>query len=259
MVPLRWGLVPALLLGACSYPDYTAVRDWAGTAAAAAAWLPAGGRPATPRAVDAQPAPAPRREGVIAMQAALDAWFTALSTLAADGLVRQPEDPLREAAAQAAAQDPEAGRAVAALGGLLVEATKGNWRAPQTAGAIRAADPAVQALLGSLSAAVAAETDGPARDAVAALYGPLEAEARDPAARQAIRDWRAQREAEIAARTAAREAYRAVLARIAEGQALLLAKAGHLSQEETARQVRAQEAALRRAAALLPWGAAPGT
>ena len=65
-------------------------------------------------------------------------------------------------------------------------------------------------------------------------------------------DIRAQREAALASRVHDREAYRAVLARLAEGEALLQARAGHLTQAETARQVRAADAELRRAAALLP-------
>jgi len=246
----RWWLGPALLLGACSYPDYTAIRDWAGTAADAAAW-----RPAPPR--EAPPATeAVRRDAAAALQDALDAWFTALSTLAADGRLKQFEDPLAAQARRAATFDPEAGRAVAALGGLLVEGSKGSWRAPQTADAIKAADPAVQAALRALSDAVGglAAQDAAEREAIAALYGPLEERARDPAARQAIRDLRALREADLAARVAGRQAYLAVLARLAEGQALLMERRSHLSQEETARQVRAAEATLRRAAALLPRG-----
>jgi uncharacterized protein len=115
----------------------------------------------------------------------------------------------------------------------------------------------VRELLRALTEAVGAGEAGDAADraAIAALYAPLEAETRDPAARQAVRDWRAQREAELADRIAARVAYQAVLARVGEGQALLLDRAAHLSQEETARQVRAAEEALRRAATRLPRGA----
>jgi hypothetical protein len=174
-----------LLLGACSPPDCGAVQARAGTAAAT--WAP-------PAAAGPAPAPVPHRDSILAMQAALDAWFTALSTIAADGLVRLPEDPLVAEAGQAALLDAPAGRAVAAIGGLLVTASRGKWRA--------------------------------------------------------------QREAALAGRAAARNAYVAVLGRIGEGQALLLERAAHLSQEETARQVRAAEAALRQAAALLPRGAA---
>ena len=263
---LSWCVIPALLLAGCSYPDYGAVRDFAGTAADAALWPPVAERragqparlarlrPGAALAPELSPAIAARRDAVLAMQAALDTWFTALATLAADGLVRRPENPLAAEAAKAAALDEPAGRAVGAIGELLVTATKGNWRAPQTAGAIRAADPAVQVLLRALSETVAgmAAEDAPEREAIVALYGPLEAETPDPAARQTIRDWRAQREAELAARAADRDAYCRVLARIAEGQAVLLERASRLSQAETARQVRAAEEALRRAAALLP-------
>ena len=145
-VRLSWCFLPAILLAGCSPPDYGAVRDWASSAASATVWHAAPARPAA-----AETPPAARAEAIRALQAALDAWFTALSVIAADGLVRQPIDPLEADAAKAAAVDAEAGRAVGTIGGLLVTATKGNWRAPQTAGAIRAADPAVQVLLRSLS------------------------------------------------------------------------------------------------------------
>jgi hypothetical protein len=59
----------------------------------------------------------------------------------------------------------------------------------------------------------------------------------------------------LESRISARSAYKRVLARIGEGQALLLDRVSHLAQEETARQLRAAEEALRRATALLPRGA----
>jgi hypothetical protein len=148
-VRLPWCFLPAVLLAGCSPPDYGAVRDWAGTAAGATAWQAPPARPAP-----VQEPPVGRTEAIRAIQAALDTWFTALSAIAADGLVRQPEDPLEAEAAKAAVADAEAGHAVGVIGGLLVTATKGNWRAPQTAGAIRAADPAVQVIL-------LAKCDGP--------------------------------------------------------------------------------------------------
>jgi hypothetical protein len=248
-VRLSWCFLPALLLAGCSPPAYGAVRDWAGSAASATAWQAPRTRPAPAEAPFAE-----RTEAISAMQAALDAWFTAPSAIAADGLVRQPEDPLAADAAKAAAVDAEAGHAVGAIGGLLVTATKAIWRAPQTAGAIRAADPAVRVLLHSLANLVGAMEDADTADraAIAALYAPLEAETRDPAARQAIRDWRTQRQAELEARISGRSAYKHVLARIGEGQALLLDRASHLSQAETARRLRSAEETLRRAAALLP-------
>jgi hypothetical protein len=251
-VKLSWCILPAILLAGCSPPDYGAVRDWASSAASATALHAPPARPAP-----AEAPPAARAEAIRAMQTALDAWFTALSVMADDGLVRQPADPLEADAAKAAPVDAEAGRAVGAIGGLLVTATKGSWRAPQTAGAIRAADPAVQVLLRALSDSIGGMEAGDAADraAIAALYAPLEAETRDPAARQAIRDWRSQREVELESRISARSAYKRVLARIGEGQALLLDRVSHLAQEETARQLRAAEEALRRATALLPRGA----
>ena len=54
------------------------------------------------------------------------------------------------------------------------------------------------------------------------------------------------------ARAAARANYLTVLADIAAGHKLLAERLRHLTQEETQRQIRSAEAALRRAATALP-------
>src|SRR4051795_260658 len=88
-VKLPGGFLAALILAGCATPDYGAVRDWAGSAASAAAWQAPAARPTLAVPVAAEASPAARAEPIRAMQAALDAWFTALSTMAADGLVRR--------------------------------------------------------------------------------------------------------------------------------------------------------------------------
>ena len=71
-------------------------------------------------------------------------------------------------------------------------------------------------------------------------------------ARQAIRDAAALRDREFATREASRVLYASALAQVAEGHALLKERASHLSQQETARQVRAAQDRLARTAAPLP-------
>ena len=236
-VRLSWCFLPAILLAGCSPPDYGAVRDWAGSAASATVWHAAPARPAA-----AETPPAARAEAIRAMQAALDAWFTALSVIAADGLVRQPKDPLEADAAKAAAVDAEAGRAVGTIGGLLVTATKGNWRAPQTAGAIRAADPAVQVLLRSLSIpARHGGGDAADRAAIAALYAPLEAATRDLAARQAFAIGAHNGKPNWMPVSPPVRRISMFSPGSARARRCCSDRASHLSQAETARQLRAAE------------------
>jgi hypothetical protein len=260
----------ALLGGACSPPDYTSVRDWARTASLAAdypsvsaPWVGVAVAPAPAPAttgadvpIPAPAAPGPAPDGVLAMQEALSVYLSAIGTLASDGVLPFREDPFARLAPRAAAADEAGGRAVAALGAFLRKASHTNMQAPEMRDAVVAADPTVQVLVTALSAAVARSSPWEAEDraAAVALYARLEREARDPAARQAARDLAALRDREFAARAAARARYGLVLARIAEGHALLKARARRITQEEAIRQVRAAEDSLRRAAALLPRG-----
>jgi hypothetical protein len=194
------------------------------------------------------------------MQEALSIYLSALGTLASDGVLPFREDPFEPLAPRAAAADEAGAGAVATLGAFLRNASHTNMQASEMRDAIVAADPTVQALVAALSAAVVRSASGEAEDraAAAASYARLEREARDRAARQATRDLAALRDREFATRAAARAQYGAVLARIAEGHALLKTRARHITQEETVRQVRAAEDNLRRAAALLPRGTIAG-
>jgi hypothetical protein len=259
-----------LLCGACGPPDYTAVRDWARTASLAAdypsvsaplagvvgASTPLVGTIGTDVPIPAAAASGPAPDGILAMQEALSVYLAALGTLASDGVLSFRDDPFVQLAPRAAAADEAGGRAVAALGAFLRNASRTNMQAPEMRDAVVAADPTVQALVAALSAAVARSASGEAEDraAAAASYARLEGETRDRAARQAARDLAALRDREFATRAAAHAQYRAVLARLAEGHALLRARARHITQEETVRRVRAAEDSLRRAAALLPRG-----
>jgi hypothetical protein len=193
------------------------------------------------------------------MQSALSTYLGALGTMAADGVLPFREDPFADLVPVAAAADEEGGRAVAALGAQLRHANLTNARAPQLRGAIVEADPSLQALVAALSRQVAAAASATeaARAAEAASHAQLEQGARDAVTRQAIRDIAALRARDASIAAAARTGYGVVLSRIAEGHALMAARARHLSQEETARQVRAAEDRLRRAEAQLPRGLVP--
>ena len=188
------------------------------------------------------------------MQEALSTYLWALSVVADDGVLPYREDPFADHLAPRAAAASEAGgRAVAALGALLRKATIRNAQAPQIAGTIREADGQVQALIAALAAALPpVDADAPDRTAAAETYIVLEGESRDPAARQAIRDVAALRDRQFAARGASRELYARALVQVAEGHALLKERASHLSQQETARRVRAAQDRLARTAAPLP-------
>jgi hypothetical protein len=250
----------ALLGGACSAPDYSAVRDWARTASlvadypvVAAAALPVA--PASPTD-ETGPAAVAAADGIVAMQQALAVYLAALGTLAADGVLPFREDPFAALARRVTTTSATGATAVATLGVFLRRATLANMQAPEMRAAVVEADPAVQALVAALSEAVATygAREAEERAAVAAFYAQLDAEAADRTGRQAARDVAALRDRDFALRALARSRYAAVLARVAEGHALLKERSRHMSQQETVRQVHAAEDRLRRAAALLPQG-----
>ncbi|MBV1798890.1 hypothetical protein [Siccirubricoccus sp. G192] len=248
-------MLVVLAVTACTRPDYTSVRDWASTANLAVGYPVATEPCQLPSGYVAAPRPPdPRGDGVRAMQEALATYLSALSTLAADGVLPYREDPFAELASQAAGANQAGAQAVTGLGALLRKATIDNAQAPQLAGTIKQADGNLQALVAALVAAVPETDAGLTEDrrTMAATYAALEQEARDPAARQAARDVAALRDREFAARVAARHTYLSILAQVAVGHVLLKERASHLSQEETARQVRTARDRLLRAAAPLP-------
>ncbi|MBR0683305.1 hypothetical protein GXW74_22660 [Roseomonas eburnea] len=234
-------LFALVLVAGCSLPPNTALRDWARTASILAdhpaAVAPEPGA-APPRAA---PAPDPgdeaaraRRDGLVAQQQALAVYLYALGVLAEE---EQPltfrEEPYAALAPRAAAADPAAARAVAEIGAILRAAREANLppgaRANSAGQAtvvedhrlrsvIRAADTPVQALVAALAAGIAAAP-------------PAGAERRPGADR---------------------EAYLRVLAAIGEGHAMLKARARHITQEDLARELRAEEDRLIRAAYRLP-------
>lgn len=147
------GLAPA----ACGLPPNTALRDWARTAAIATDRLPVAG--------------GADRDAFLARQAALSGWLQALAILAEEeGMPAfraasiPTADPaaatLAEALRAAAATPPNRGPAVGA------DAQDEARRLPV---AIRAADPAVQAIAAALAAALDGEGQGDARRAVSAI------------------------------------------------------------------------------------------
>lgn len=248
----------AAFLTACSAPDYSAVRDWAGAASRTADY---------PTIVtscfyrsDGSVSPTPLwGDGTLAMQDALSIYLSALSTIAADGVLEYQVDPFVQLTGRAGAASEAGGLAVGTLGGLLYRTTRRNARAPQLGETTAVADESVQALIAALRMAlrdaglhVAGE-----RNVVAAGYIQLEYATKDPVSRQMLRELAAMRDREYAAGKAARTNYDLVLASIAEGHALLKTRNARLSQAETARDIRAAEDALRRAADLLPRAMAP--
>jgi hypothetical protein len=237
----------AALIG-CGPPDYTPVRDWAGVAGNAATYPELVTRPGA-----AQPA-APAADAIGAMQQALAAYLKALDTLAADGLLMIREDPLAAYAPRVLAASPKGAEAIQTLGALLRDRGRSLARAPQLRATIREADAPLQALIAAMLEAIA--TLEPAETATAeqarARYQRLLREARDEPSRQILRDLAGLQEAAFANRAAAIKNYQTVLADIARGHALLKERVAHLTQEETARQIRAAEAELRRAGARLP-------
>jgi hypothetical protein len=253
----------ALLLLGCGAPDYSPVRDWAATATLAADYAPvADGRPAASAqtsvpspvtAEDQRPSPL-IADGILAMQEALVTYFAALGTIAADGVLAYPEDPFTTVATRAARASEASGLAIAKLGALLHYAGRSNARAPQLRDTIHSADPHVQTLASDLARATTSATprEEQERAAVAARYAELARAARDAATRRTLQDLAVLLDREFGTRAAARLNYAEVVRQIGEGHALLTERSRHLGQEETARQVRAAENRLRRAAALLP-------
>lgn len=260
MLCRRLSVVIVTLVSACSAPDYSAVREWAGTASFAADYPPVAND--TPLGEVRQAAESTAlSDSILAMQQALSVYLSALGTIAADGVLPYREDPLVELAQRAAAANEAGSRAIGTLGGLLRRATIRNSRAPQLRDTIAETDEALQALVAALTSSVAGleAMEAEERRAVAADYERLQREARGASAQRAIRDLAGLRDRELAIRAAARVNYRLVLNRIAEGHALLKARARHITQEESIRQIRAAEDQLRRASAVLPRAiASPG-
>jgi hypothetical protein len=273
------------LLAACSAPDYSAVRDWGRTAGLAAPYRPAaetvpepsrwptgeaGGEASASSVFPIGSAPAPQANDILLMQQVLSVYLASLATVASDGVLPYMEDPFTTVPARLANGDRSAGEAVSALGALLRKASRTNMQAPATGSFIRAADPAVQSLIGSLSDAVRRLSDAESeeRDRLVSYYASMEAEVKETS-RPAIRDLAALRIERFSQRADARLAYLALLRDLAQGHALLREKSSHLSQEEVRRQIRAAEDRIRAGSGLLPrspWpasallqpGAAPG-
>jgi hypothetical protein len=164
------------------------------------------------------------------------------------------EDPLAAYAPRVAPISPKGAEAIQTLGALLRERGRSLARAPQLRATIREADAPVQALVAAMQEAITTlePAEAAAADQARARYQRLLREARDEASRQILRDLATLHEAAFANRAAAIKNYQTVLADIARGHALLKERVSHLTQEETARQIRAAEAELRRAGARLP-------
>ncbi|MEI6158316.1 MAG: hypothetical protein WCP77_00670 [Roseococcus sp.] len=238
-------LLPAtlLMLAACDAPDYSPVRDWASTASFAVDYPRIAGAPQGDAAI-------------LAMQQAMSVYLLAIATLASDGVLPYREDPFTELATTVRPASERGSAAITALGTLLRRASRSADQAPDLRDNIVAADPHVQALVGSLALAVSAGAgaDAAAREDAAAGYARLAAETRDPVARQLVRTRAAERDTELAARQAARLQYGYILTRIGEGHALLTARAATITKDEAVQRIRAAQDELRRNAATIPRG-----
>lgn len=207
------------LLAACA-PDYSAVRDWS-VQARETLLPPASLRPAIGLAV-APPPPAEvtaeGREGAVrALQEAAAAWLGTLAYIADDGLPRGRSNPFRALSARVMPFDAEGAAAVDALGETLAYGVRRNWRAPQLR--------------------LAVERGGaPFQGVIAALRRQTEALEGEAAATAAEESAHAARRAALA------------LALVGEGHALLEARRGRLSDDETAPMLRLRESELRRLA-----------
>jgi hypothetical protein len=210
------------LLAACS-PDYSAVRDW--SAQARDAVLPLDVERVRPGStmlpVPPLPVAAEGRQGaVLALREGAAAWLSFLAYMADDGLARERTNPLAGLVAKVEPFDPQGAAALTNLGETMAFAARRNWRAPELAYVVDRGDPFFQDVIAALRRqADALVAESPAADSDLAV-----------AARQKV----------------AQDARRAVLDRLAEGHALLMSRTGHLAHSETARQLRAQEAELRR-------------
>lgn len=250
VMTLRRGIffLPLAALIGCGPPDYTPVRDWAGVAGHLAVYPEVVTRPGAAQVVS------PAADAINAMQQALATYLQALDTLAADGLLMIREDPLAAYAPRVASTSPKGAEAIQTLGALLRDRGRSLARAPQLRATIREADAPVQALIVAMQEAITAiePTEAATAEQARARYQRLLREARDEPSRQILRDLAALYEAASANRAAAIKNYQTVLADIARGHALLKERVSNLTQEETARQIRAAEAELRRAGARLP-------
>jgi hypothetical protein len=232
-------MVAAALLGACS-PDYSAVRDWSDGARNAVLPLTV---PRVAPAVAPAPVPAVTEDGragaALALQEGAAAWLGLLAYLADDGEPSDRTNQLTELAARVQPEDAEGAAALADLGQVIRFAALRGWRAPQLREAIGRGDESFQKVMASLQRMAVPE--GPPLEPLPVL--PANATAGQ---RVALQELAALRENELARARTARAARLATMRQVAEGHALLKARLSTLSQSETARILRAQEAELRR-------------
>jgi hypothetical protein len=214
-MPRRPLLLAALLLTACTAPDYSPVRDWAESASLAADYR----SPALATGVLSGAPSSPEGDSLRAMQEALSLHLSMLSLVASDGVIPYRTQPFADQLPRLAPADAAAQAPMTALGDQLAHASRAMMQAPQLGSLVKQTDPNAQALIAAMIAA---------------------------ADRQAIRD------RDNAAALSGNAQYRAVLAQIAEGLALLAQRSGKLSQDESAYYIRATQHRLQLTAAALP-------
>jgi hypothetical protein len=235
-------------LAGCS-PDYGAVRSWSDQARVFVE--PPLAEAGAPRGESA--AARGRRDALAALNGAASAWLSALAMLAEDGRIAERANPLTAEAGRVEAFDGEGAAAVLALGEVMADGARRNWRAPDLTTAVERGDPPFQSVILALvrqAEALAAERPDP-RVELLARYGPWLAERPGRSLRGAIEELQALRWQELERRARSEAAWRKGIDRLSEGHALLMTRRARLSQAETARLLRAQETELRRLVLLI--------
>jgi hypothetical protein len=211
----RPALLAALFLAACSPPDYSPVRDWTEAASLAADYR----SPALATGMLSGAPTSAEGDSLRAMQEALSLHLSMLSLVASDGVIPYRTQPFAEQLARLAPADAAAQAPMTSLGEQLAYASRAMMQAPQLGSLIKKTDPNAQALIAAMTAAA---------------------------------DRQANLDRGNAAALAGNAQYRAVLAQIAEGLALLAERSGTLSKGESAYYIRAAEHRLQLTDAALP-------
>ena len=161
--------------------------------------------------------PALPGQSIQAMQDAVSLHLSMLSLIASDGVIPYRQQPFKDQLARLAPEDEAARAPMTKLGEQLAHSSRVMDLAPQMRDMIVATDPNFQALIEALYAAVGRQRAGASPQQAAAIAQ-----------------------------------YRAVLARIAEGHAMLKERAPKIDTAEAAYYIRYADRQLRQAAAQLP-------
>lgn len=189
-----------------------------------------------------------QKAGLEGLQQAIGTYMTTLGSLAADETVSFNTNPLVSQASKVGVIAPDLVGVVTAAGDLLLRAASSAWRQRETSRLIGDVHPHLVRMTDALRQFVteaAAADDAQALSAIDAHYSLLIRRSRDPAGMAALGEWRIVREEAVRSREAARTAYLSALAKVRDGHQILFDRRNDLSLDDTIRQLRAAEAALR--------------